>query len=231
MLSSPLRSWLLDETSDAHAVKAIAASDLLRGEAAMMLPVLRQAALRPATMDEIQMILKPRFETLGVKTDRTPEQWAVWWADYADALEGLPAAAIEAGIRAYLKQPGAEFMPKPGKLRELASATPNDGKWVRAYTRAKAATAPEPVVKAMTDEDRTAVRAQVGDLVATLEAKAMAKTQQMRGRTGLRPTPSAKVDSVGVSDEMRRLLIRQGSKINPPASDYDDHQHQQDRAA
>lgn len=196
----------------------------------MALPALRQAAMRPATMDEIQMILKPRFETLGVKTDRTPEQWAVWWADYADALEGLTAAAIEAGMRAYLRQADAEFMPKPGKLRELAAATPNDGKWARAYSRAKSAVTPAPVVKTLSDEDRTVVRQQVGDLVAALEAKSQAHTDQMRGKARLRPTPSARVDAVGVSDEMRRLLIRQGARIDPPASDYD-HHHSQDQAA
>lgn len=196
----------------------------------MVLPVLRQAAQRPATMAEIEMIFKPRFETLGVKMDRSPEQWAVWWADYAEALKGLTAAAIEAGMQAYLQLPETEFFPKPGKLKHLAQSTPNGGKWAKAYSRAKAAITPAPVVKEIVPHDRAVVKAEFQELFADLEAKSAAKVDLMRGKARLRPTPSAQVDAAGVSDEMRRLLISQGAKVAPPSSDFEP-DFIQDRAA
>lgn len=195
----------------------------------MSLPGLRIAAMRPATMDEIKGIIGSRFATYP-QPQRDEGEAVAFWADYADALAALPAAAVEAGMAAHVRDPASEFLPKPGKLAELARKAPHDGRWAKALRRAKAATAPAPVVREIAEHDRDAVKRQMVDLVADLEAKALVKAEQIRGRARLRPTPSARVDGVGVSDEMRRLLISQGAKIDPPASDFDE-AHIQDRAA
>lgn len=229
MLSKPLTSWLLDEHSDAVAVKTIASSPMLRSEAVMALPALRIAAMAPATHSEIKGIIGSRFATYP-QPQRDEGEAAAFWADYFDALAGCTPAAIEAGMTAHVRDPASEFLPKPGRLAALAKATPNTGRWAKAYSRAKAATAPAPVVKEMTEEDRMVIRRQVSDLVADLEAKAQAHTERSRSKARLRPTPSARVDDRGVSDEMRRLLISQGTRIAPPAADYE-HAFTQDRAA
>lgn len=229
MLSKPLTSWLLDEPSDEVAVKTVASSPTLRSEATMALPALRIAARTPATQAEIMGIIGGRFATFP-QPQRDEGEAAAFWADYFDALSDCTAPAIEAGMAAHVRDPAAEFLPKPGKLADLAKNTPHDGRWAKALRRAKAATAPAPVVREIAAHDRDAVKRQMVDLVADLEAKALVKAEQMRGRARLRPTPSARVDGAGVSDEMRRLLIRQGAKIDPPASDFDE-PHIQDRAA
>ena len=229
MLSKPLTSWLLDETSDEVAVRTIAASDMLRSETTMALPAIRIAALRPATHDEIKATIFSRFATYP-QPQRDNGETAAFWADYYDALSDCTAAAVEAAMAAHVRDPASEFLPKPGRLAELARTTPNDGRWAKAFRRAKAATAPKAVIREISDHDREAVKRQMTDLVADLEAKSVVKAEAMRGKARLRPTPSARVDAVGVSDEMRRLLISQGAAIQPPSSALHDHDSQ-DRAA
>lgn len=194
----------------------------------MALPALRCAALRPATHDEIKATIFSRFATFP-QPQRDEGETAAFWADYYDALSDCTAAAVEAAMAAHVRDPAAEFLPKPGKLAELARRTPHDGRWSKAYRRAKAAVTPTAPPKERSADDMAAVRAQMTDLVASLNATAQAKADAMTGRLKAHRTPTARVDERGISDEARRLLIRQGAKIAPPADDQP--HHQQDRAA
>jgi hypothetical protein len=210
-----LTSWLLDEPSDAKAVATIAASDLLRSEAAMALPALRQAALRPATHDEIKGVIGSRFATYP-QPQRSEGEAAAFFADYFDALGGLTAAQVEAGMAAHVREPGAEFLPKPGRLRELAKASETVGRWTRAHNRARSAVerarsadAPRPASEPRPSREEIAVL--VGPVLEKLTsmdpfAQARAKASQ--------PTPGGRPDEHGVSPEMRALMQRQGRPAN-----------------
>lgn len=211
-LSGPLRSWLLEEVSDAKAVEVIARSDLLRGQAAMMLPVLRQEALRPATESEIVAIIRSREQTFGdLRISRTEAEWATFYADYFEALAGLTASAIESGMKAYIALPDSDWAPKPGKLAHLARTTPTTGRFARAYNRAKAAvvqyqqaTAPKPLPgqKHSPEEVKAMVSETLAALSETPTAKLMAARHAARPRTPSAPLPPGS----HMSAEMRAKL-------------------------
>lgn len=211
-LSGPLRSWLLEEVSDAKAVEVITKSDLLRGQAAMMLPVLRQEALRPATEAEIVAIIRSREQTFGdLRISRTESEWATFYADYFEALAGLTASAIESGMKAYIALPDSDWAPKPGKLAHLARTTPTTGRFARAYNRAKAAvvqhqqaTAPKPLPgpKHSPEEVKAMVSETLAALSETPTAKLMAARHAARPRTPSAPLPPGS----HMSAEMRAKL-------------------------
>lgn len=105
-------------------------------EAKAVLPSLRSMATMPAGEEGVRRVIGSR-RALFPQPERTPSESAAWWADYFDALAELPEGAIEAAMQAWVKLPEAEFMPKPGKLLELAKTTPNRS--IKAYERCKAA--------------------------------------------------------------------------------------------
>lgn len=227
-LNGPLRSWLLVEASDAKAIEVIAASAVLRSEASMLLPMLRQEALRPATHDEIMMIVKSREQIFGdLRMDRSEVEWTVFWADYFEALSGLTASSIEAGMVAYIALPDSEWAPKPGKLAHLAKTTPTCGRFARAYNRARSAVVasqkaaePKPVVEERPSPE--AVKAMVAETLAALAETPTAKAAAAR-KKALRPTPSAPLPAgSAMSAEMRAML--EARQVIPPRG-HDQHQY------
>lgn len=217
VLSGPIKCWLLDETSDQTAIKTIAASEILRREAEDVMPALKTAALRPATRDEIERIIGQRFE-LFPQPKRDAGQWAAWWADYVEVLDGLTPFAIEAGMAAWVRSPEAEFMVKPGKLAELAKTAPSQNRWAKAYYRAERATAPirdftdPPQPKSPTPAtDRPSPEA-VAALMAEFHKVMQDKDPIAKMQLKRKPPPCAKVDETGVSAEMRELWQRQAQQ-------------------
>lgn len=208
-MSKPLACWLLDEPSDHKAVEVIRASALLADEARRAIPALRAAALAPATTEQITATISQRF-VLFPQPQRNAQEWASWWADYFDALSDLSAPAVEAGMAAWVKSPEAEWMCKPGKLRELAQKTPNDNRWAKAHRRAVAATI-EPI-RDMDPETPAAAKldaATVAGMLKDFHKEMAAKAPPPVSRTRLIPTPSAQVDHTGMSAEMRAHLENQ----------------------
>ena len=227
-LSGPLRSWLLEETSDAKAIEVISRSDLLRSQASMMMPVLRAEALRPATPDEIMMIVKSREQIFGdLRSARTEVEWTAFWSDYFEALNGLTAASIEAGMVAYIALPDSEWAPKPGKLAHLAKTTPTQGRFTRAYNRARAAVvasqkAEEPKRAPEPKPSPEAVKAMLAETLKALAETPLAKAAAAR-KKALRPTPSAPLPAGStMSAEMRSML--EARKVIPPI-DRDPYQY------
>jgi len=98
--------------------------------------MLRARATQPAGEVGVREVIGRRF-AMFPQPDRTDAEWASWWADHFDVLADLSVGALEAAMQAWVKLPDAEFLPKPGKLRELALTTPSRA--VGAYQRAKAA--------------------------------------------------------------------------------------------
>ena len=209
VLTAPLTSWLLVETSDHKAIEVISASPSLRAEAREAIPALRQAALAPSTEEQIKAIISQRF-ALFPQPSRNDQEWAAWWADYFDALAGLPAPSVEAGMAAWVKLPDSEFMCKPGKLLELARTTPANNRWMRAHKIAVAACI-EPVKDTEVEPkpeqerlDRETVDAIMKDFHAQMKAKAPPQVSHTRSI----PPPCAAVDETGMSADMRALMER-----------------------
>lgn len=222
-MSRPLSCWLLDETSDAKAIEVIAKSDILRSEATMAMPALRAAAQRPATPDEIRTIIGSRFPTYP-QAKRTEGEAAAFWADYFDALDGLTPAMIEAGMAAHVRDPKSEFLPKPGRLAELAKTVPWAGRFNRAYNRARAAVVasqkaaePKPVVEERPSPEE--VKAMVAETLKALAETPTAKAAAAR-KQAMKPTPSAPLPAGShMSAEMRAKL--EARKAILPRDDLD----------
>jgi len=196
----------------------IAGSALLKAEAAEALPALRAAARAPASEAQIKATISQRF-ALFPQPQRNDAEWAAWWADYIDALSGLTAAAIEAGMAAWVKSPDAEWMCKPGKLRELATTVPNSNKWARAHHIASSA-----CVEPIKDHEREPTPIQhkqnaeeVAALMKDFHAQMKAKAPPPVSRTRMIPPPCAQVDETGVSKEMRTLLAKQSAQTQRAA--------------
>lgn len=110
-------------------------------EARQALPALKEAAVAPAGDEGVTRVVSARF-VVYPQREMTVEESVAWWTDYFDALSDLPEAAIEAGMRAWVREGASEFMPKPGQLRQLALETEN--RPARAYERARRAVEYQP---------------------------------------------------------------------------------------
>ena len=175
LLSGPIKAWLLDEPDDDRAVAVISESPMLRSEATMALPMLRQAAMAPATREQIRQIVGKRFATYP-QPERDDGEWMAWWEDYYTALEGIRADRIEAAMAEWTRSP-EQFLPKGGQLRQLAEkpGAVNGSRWSKAYNRAFLATRQipdEPDKPAMSKADKERIRREFADLVSTLKGKA-----------------------------------------------------------
>lgn len=208
MLTGPLKCWLLDERSDTAAIDTIRKSPILQEQAKAVLPSLVDEARKPATLDQIKSIVGQRF-ALFHQPHRSEAEWTAWWADYLDALSDLTPFAIEAGMAAWVRSPEAEWMCKPGKLRELAKTVPNDNRWAKAADRVlKALPKPDDKPAPIPNEDRPSAE-EVAEVMAKFKAVMADKDPLAKIKAkASRPTPSARVDETGVSDEMRQLLSR-----------------------
>jgi len=182
----------------------------LRDEAKAVLPVLKAAAMQMAGEEGVTDVLGRRF-ALYPQPERTDAEWAAWWSDYFETLGGVPWSALEAAMAAYVRDPSSEFMPKPGRLLELARNTPN--KAVRAYDRAskavayaqQAAALPAPSERREpTAEERAAVMNMLGRYKST-----MAQRDLDAPKTPSMPSIAGKADERGVTPAMRELLARQ----------------------
>jgi hypothetical protein len=123
-LSPALRALLL-AADDGQTWGRIVNSPALVEECRRVWEPLGRAATAPAGEEGVIRVIAKRFPVFP-QPERSPGEWDAWWSNYFDALEDLPEEALEAGMRAYLREPDAEFLPKPGRLRELArqSTTP-----------------------------------------------------------------------------------------------------------
>lgn len=211
VLSPHLAALLEAEPSAApNAIADIASYMALREEAKAVLPVLKAAALQKAGRRGVSEVIGRRF-ALFPQPDRSDGEWAAWWEDYYETLGDVPWAALEAAMAAYVADPSSEFMPKPGKLLELARTTPN--KAVRAYDRAskavayhqQAAALPPPSERRLpTDEERAQVMNMLGHYKRT-----MAQRDLDAPKPPPLPSIAGKADERGITPAMRDLLARQ----------------------
>lgn len=170
----------------------------LLAEVSAALPALRAVAEHRAGVDGVRRVIAKRFTTYP-QPQRSDEEWADWWGDYMETLAEVPLASLEAAMRAYVALPDSEFMPKPGRLREMAFLTPCRS--LQRYQRAKRAmqiaAEPQEPIKPRVDP------AEVKTMLAEFEAKtsAGAKIPEL-------PSIAGKVDEGGITPEMRALIAR-----------------------
>lgn len=194
VLSSRLRAALGKisdpQQNDEAIVEAIASDRGLVDEAVQALPALNAIARQPVTENGLKMVIAQRF-SIYPPQERTEEEWSNYWAQFVDACGDLPEAAIEAGMRAWVKRPESRFMPSPGELRTLALTVPVQAARDHALLRKaiglaqeKAAmrsrqefvlTPPETKHPPPTAEERSSVRAQLdrflGEFAQGFEAR------------------------------------------------------------
>lgn len=109
------------QTAEATASAMIAEGlvEELRGK----VPVLYSTASRRAELDGIKRAIIPWFATYP-QPDRDDADWMLFWHGYVVASGHQPEAAIVGAMEAWAKFPDSEFLPKPGRLAELAAKTP-----------------------------------------------------------------------------------------------------------
>lgn len=112
-----MRQLLGSGLSADEALQAATHCPALIEEARAVLPALHRK-VEAAGDIAVGAVIARRFETYP-QSQRSPEQWAAWWADYQDALSDQPAAAIEAGMREWVRTDTTGFLPKPGQLLAL----------------------------------------------------------------------------------------------------------------
>jgi hypothetical protein len=132
-MSEALTSLLDSAASPDAAARQIIDGPGLLDEARAALPALMDVATHKAGSDGVKAVIGRRLATYP-QPPRTDGEAAAWWADYIDTLADCSLASLEAGMRAYVAMPDSEFMPKPGKLRELAFTAPSRsyGRYMRA---------------------------------------------------------------------------------------------------
>jgi len=204
-LSEELTSLLNSCLNSDEAVAEISNSPALFREAQAALPVLREQALGRSGEEGVRQVIGRRF-ALFPQPQRSDGEWAMWWADYYEALASVPLCALEAAMAAYVRLHDSEFMPKPGKLLELSKTTPNRG--AQAYGRAlKATTGKEPERLPFigpTEEEKAKVKA----MLTSFNAKHMATVEAYKPPP--MPATHGKADAGGLTPEMRALIERRG---------------------
>lgn len=196
---SPELTALLDGSPDG--IEWIAQNRALLVETEAALPALQHVATVKAGRDGVKAVVGRRF-ALYPQPQRSDAEWAAWWADYFDVLEGVPLASLEAAMRAYVADPESEFIPKPGRLRELAFLTPCRS--LQRYQRARSAVALANTPQRLAGppaEDSAKVR----EMLAEFKAKSMPSDTQ---KPAPMPSIAGKPDEGGLTPQMRDLMAR-----------------------
>jgi hypothetical protein len=198
-LSEALTSLLDSTVSPDEAAQRIANTPALVAEARDALSALQRVATAKAGPEGVKAVIGRRLATYP-QPQRTEAEAAAWWADYFDVLADVSLASLEAGMRAYVADPSSEFMPKPGKLRELAFTAPCRS--LQRYYRAKRAVQ-------IADEPPAVETQRVGaDEVKAILADFKSKTIPTASQKPRMPSISGKPDEGGLTPEMRKLIAR-----------------------
>lgn len=109
-LTSANLSW-------SDAIRDLAEDVDIRGELEL---VGRQLAkhVEPCGPKVVAATLGPLLTLYGV-ADKSEAENKTFWGFYIDAIGGLPAEAVRAGVAEYVSGAESEFFPKPGPLKAL----------------------------------------------------------------------------------------------------------------
>jgi hypothetical protein len=198
-LSPELTALLDSDGSPDAAVRLIVDTVPLLVEARRVLPALQAVAETKAGEEGVKAVIGRRLATYP-QPQRSEGEWNAWWADYFDALSDVSLASLEAGMRAYVADPASEFMPKPGRLRELASTTPCRS--LSGYYRAKRA------VQTATEPPPAEIQRVSPDAVKSMLADYREKSAKPIPPAGSGAYIGGIPDEGGITPEMRELIAR-----------------------
>ena len=133
-------------------------------------------------------------------------EWAAWWGDYVGTLGDLPEAAIELGMRAYIREPKAEFMPKPGRLRELARGCVTTASAMHARAKASVDAVQRLTIPPRQRPDPAAI----AEIVSSLRSRTTLAKPASASARPMPPPVSAQVGESGVSAELGALNAERG---------------------
>jgi hypothetical protein len=178
-------------------MRGIVAVPALIEEARAALPALKHVATANAGPEGVKAVIGRRV-ALYPPSYRSEAEAAAWWADYFDVLSDVALASLEAAMRAYVALPDSEFMPKPGRLRELAFITPcrSLGRYQRAMRAVQIADEPPKI--AGPPVDPTEARKWLADY----RAGAMKRSKPEL------PSIAGIADEAGVTPQMRSVMER-----------------------
>jgi hypothetical protein len=204
-LSQGLITLLDRDGSHEESARNIALNPAARAELCEVYCRIDHEATAKAGDEGVKAVIGRRF-VLYPQPQRTEGEWVAWWGEYYSLLSDLPLSSVEAAMRAWTTKPESEFLPKPGKVREMALSTPTRA--LRRLKRADMALAyrPEPKYAPSTPEEIAAsekMREDVAQLLADTISKLGGGPDAERPK--VRPN-FAQVDETGISDAMRKLL-------------------------
>jgi hypothetical protein len=197
-----------DGTHEATA-RDIATNPALRHELEMVYGRILREATDKAGDEGVKAVIGRRF-VLYPQPQRSEGEWVAWWGEYYTLLSDLPLASLEAAMRAWTARPDSEFLPKPGKVRELALSTPTRA--LKRLQRADMVLTYRPEPKALTPEQLEAsdkMREDVAKLLADTISKLGGGPDAERPK--VRPN-FAQVDETGISAGMRKLLAERAAR-------------------
>ncbi len=228
---SPRLRELLEAQSGSEdaAIEEIVGSPVLLDLAKSALPILKAQAAQPAGEEGVKAVVGARFVTYP-QPQRSETEWALWWGDWVTVCGDVSWVALEAGMQAWVKLADSEFLPKPGRLRELGRtvANPATAAWwlaLRAVklaeeraARAQPSVAPPlaQIRKMPTDADRAAIR----EMHAQYEASMVRRREEMAAAN-----PKPELPYIGgipahgsaLTPQMLKLLGRPIPKAPPPS--------------
>jgi hypothetical protein len=177
----------------------------LKIEAGAAMSQAKAAATYPAGEAGVMEIIGRRFATFP-QPERGDGEWAGWWQDYFDALSGEPYESLEAAMREYVREPDAEFIPKPGKLLDLSRKAQTEPG--RLYAKLQSALhpagkqyEPPPQRAPPSEAEKAAVKRMMAEYAEKMAARV--KTTAKRSDP---PATHGKADETGLTPEMRALM-------------------------
>lgn len=204
-LSPELTALLDSDGSPDAAVRMILDTVPMLVEVRRVLPALQAVAVAKAGEEGVKAVIGRRLATYP-QPARTEGEWNAWWADYFDVLADVALSSLEAAMKAYVKLPDSEFMPKPGRLREMAFLTPCRS--LQRYQRAKRALQIAEDHPRQPDAVREPVDpAEVKAMLAEFEAKSIPTTTAKP-----RPYIGGIPDEGGLTREMRELIAKRADE-------------------
>lgn len=181
---------------------------------------MRAVATAPAGDQGVRDVIGRRF-ALYPQPDRSGAEWAAWWQDYFDVLSNVPKVALEAAMLAYVRDPASEFIPKPGKLLELARHTPNQAAMTHDKLQFIADFTPPwdrptialaaPELRSVTPRGRPEPDAEEKARVRRMLGEFIERQPEKPKPTRDFPATHGKPDDGGLTKEMRALIARRGA--------------------
>lgn len=101
----------------ADAVAELRDDEAIQGELRVACVALQRHA-EPCGAKAVVATLGPLLSLYGV-ADKSENEAKAFWGFYIDALSGLPAEALRAGVAEYVADAKSEFFPRPGPLKAL----------------------------------------------------------------------------------------------------------------